>query len=331
MMEIVTDLDSFVSEQPCAVAIGKFDGVHLGHRELLYELIRQRKNGMKAAVLTFDPSPEAFFAGNAADYKELTTMREKIAIFGRMGIDLLIEFPMNERTASTPPEAFVRDILKKKLNAGFVAAGEDLSFGDRGAGNFELLRSLAPALSYEAKMIEKVRYQGDEISSTRIRTMLERAQMEDVTACLGHPYTISGTVTPGRRLGRTIGVPTLNLVPETGKMLPPFGVYYSAVRVYWNGAGDPTSKSFRGVTNIGMRPTVQDLEGVRDRAVVETHLYDFDQDLYGTDIDVSLLKFVRPEQPFPDLEALRLQMEQDVQGGRAFFGLDEEDLSEDDL
>lgn len=331
MMERITNPDNFISESPCAVAIGKFDGVHLGHRELLYELIRQRKNGLKAAVLTFNPSPEAFFASDGAVYQELTTMSEKRAVLERMGIDLLMEFPMNKQTAAMPPEVFVREILKKRLNARFIAAGEDLSFGDRGAGNFELLNRLAGELGYETRMIEKVRYHGDEISSTRIRSMLLSGEMEDVTGCLGHPYTISGNVVHGREIGRTIGIPTLNILPEPEKMLPPYGVYYSTVRVYWNGAGDSTSKSFRSITNIGIRPTVQAGDPQEGQVSVETHLYDCDEDLYGKDIDVSLLKFVRGEQKFADLDALRQQMDQDLLGGRTFFGLDEEDPLEDDL
>ena len=324
-MKIITDLNSIEQEKPSAVAIGKFDGLHLGPRELMARLSRQRQRGLQIVVFTFDPSPEAFFSGGAV--KELSTRDEKRAVFERMGIDVLVEFPMNAQNAATEPASFVRNILVEKLNARFIVAGPDLSFGDRGRGNYELLESMASECGYETCRIDKVQYQDEDISSTRVRMLVEEGRMEDATACLGMPYSISGTILHGKELGRKIGIPTVNILPEEGKLLPPFGVYYATVRVYWNGFGDVSSKIFRGMTNIGVKPTVKD----DDVVCVETYLYDFEGDLYGKDIDVSLLNFRRPERKFSDVEELQKTMEEDVLAGREFFEMDAEDDMEDDM
>ena len=323
-MRIIKGTDEIISAEPTAVAIGKFDGVHRGHKALLQELMRQKRNGLLATVLTFDPSPEVYFArrkketaGN--EYRELMTLQEKRSMLERMGIDLLVELPMNEVTAATEPEVFVRKILAKGLKARFIAAGPDLSFGDRGRGNFELLDRLSDELGYETKRIDKIQYGEVDISSSLIRSLVAEGQMEEATACLGHPYPISGRVQHGQELGRTIGIPTVNLIPEEDKLLPPFGVYYSTVRVYWNGAGDPSSRVFHGMTNVGVKPTVTgDGEGER-KVTVETHLFDYSGDLYGQEIDVSLLSMRRPEKRFGSVQELKAAMQEDIAAGRAYF------------
>ena len=339
-MKIINGTDEIISAEPTAVAIGKFDGVHRGHKALLQELMRQKKNGLLATVLTFDPSPEAYFARRQKEtaenvscaaheedgcqhrrdeYRELMTLQEKRAMLERMGIDLLVELPMNEVTAAMEPEVFVRRILAKGLKARFIAAGPDLSFGDRGRGNFELLDRLSDELGYETKRIDKIQYGEVDISSSLIRSLVTEGQMEEATACLGHPYPISGRVQHGQELGRTIGIPTVNLIPEEDKLLPPFGVYYSNVRVYWNGAGDPSSRVFHGMTNVGVKPTVTgDGEGER-KVTVETHLFDYSGDLYGQEIDVSLLSMRRPEKRFGSVLELKAAMQEDIAAGRAYF------------
>ena len=259
-------------------------------------------------MLTFDPSPEVFFG--FGENKELSTQREKHLLFERLGVDLLVEFPFNIETAAMPPETFVREILSERLRMRYLAAGPDLSFGDRGKGNFELLSYLAPRYGYQTKMIQKVQENGKVISSTLIRSLVAKGQMEEVEECLGAPYTVLGTVRHGRALGRTIDIPTVNQIPEKTKLLPPHGVYYSKVRI-----GD---KMYCGMTNIGEKPTVK-----QDHTVnVETYLYDFSGDLYGQEIAVSLLTYRRPEIRFAGIEELKEQMMKDVQAGRVYHGLD---------
>lgn len=304
-MQVIHDLEHFTVPGPSAVAIGKFDGVHLGHRRLLQELMRQKEDGLLATVFTFSPLPEVFFhpEGGAS---VLMTDREKELCLERLGVDLLVEFPFNRESAAMAPETFITHCLVGQLNTKFIAAGADLSFGDRGMGNFALLSSLASHLDYETKMIDKVWCDGKVISSTWIRTLVSEGKMEEAARCLGEPYTVRGKIVHGKALGRRIGIPTLNQLPAPEKLLPPHGVYYSRVR-----AG---GKTYRGMTNIGVRPTVSD----GSRLSVETYLYDFTGDLYGEEAEVSLLTFRRPEMRFESVEQLREMMSRDIEAGMNF-------------
>ena len=308
-MQIISDTTDFRIGEGTAVAIGKFDGLHLGHRKLLSEILRQKEDGLKAAVFTFDPSPEVFFGMNPA--RELSTREEKRDLFREIGIDILVEFPFNIKTAAISPEDFVIDILCGRMNAKFVAAGTDLSFGAMGKGNFTMLSSLARHLGFETCKIDKIERNGKVISSTLIRSLVEEGNMEEAAACLGAPYKISGKIVHGRALGRRIGIPTLNQMPPTDKLLPPFGVYYSEVKA--------DGKIFKGITNIGIKPTV-----TNDKQVtVETSLYNFSGDLYGETAEVSLLTFRRPEIRFSGVAELKKTMEKDIRAGEIYHGLDQ--------
>jgi len=289
------------------VAIGKFDGLHLGHRKLLSEILRQKEDGLKAAVFTFDPSPEVFFGMNPA--RELSTNEEKRDLFREIGIDILVEFPFNKETAAISPEDFVIDILCGRMNAKFVAAGTDLSFGSMGKGNFTMLSSLARHMGFETCKIDKIERNGKVISSTLIRELVEEGNMEEAAACLGAPYKITGKIVHGRALGRRIGIPTLNQMPPTDKLLPPFGVYYSEVKA--------DGRIFKGITNIGIKPTVTN----DNQVTVETSLYDFSGDLYGETAEVSLLTFRRPEMRFSGVSELKKTMEKDIRAGEIYHGL----------
>ena len=289
------------------MAIGKFDGLHLGHRKLLSEILRQKEDGLKAAVFTFDPSPEVFFGMNPA--RELSTNEEKRDLFREIGIDILVEFPFNKETAAISPEDFVIDILCGRMNAKYVAAGTDLSFGSMGKGNFTMLSSLARHMGFETCKIDKIERNGKVISSTLIRELVEEGNMEEAAACLGAPYKITGKIVHGRALGRRIGIPTLNQMPPTDKLLPPFGVYYSEVKA--------DGRIFKGITNIGIKPTVTN----DNQVTVETSLYDFSGDLYGETAEVSLLTFRRPEMRFSGVSELKKTMEKDIRAGEIYHGL----------
>lgn len=306
-MRIISGTTQFKIEEGTAVAIGKFDGLHLGHRRLLEEILRQKEDGLKAAVFTFDPSPEVFFGMNPS--RELSTNEEKRALFREIGIDILVEFPFNRMTAATPPEDFVVDILCSRMNARFVAAGTDLSFGAMGKGNFALMSSLARHLGFEARKIDKIERNGKVISSTLIRRLVEEGNMEEAAACLGAPYRITGKIVHGRALGRRIGIPTLNQLPPPDKLLPPFGVYYSEVKA--------DGRVYKGMTNIGTKPTVTDEHVV----TVETYLYDFEGDLYGETAEVGLLTYRRPEKRFSGVMELRKTMEEDILAGKIYHGI----------
>lgn len=303
-MQIISGTTEFQLEKPAAVAIGKFDGLHRGHKALLLQILEAREQGFMAVVFTFDPSPSAFFSGETM--KGLTTKEEKRRFFRQLGIDMLIEFPMNAQTAGMPPEEFIEEILQKKLHAGLIAAGTDLSFGDRGKGNCSLLLKYAGRYGYRVKIIDKIYDSGQEISSTRVREAVEKGGMEEAARLLGAPYAIMGTVVHGRQIGRTLGFPTVNLLPPEDKLLPPNGVYLSEVECRMG--------IFYGVTNVGRKPTVE--RGKNPPVGVETYLYDFKEDIYDTFITVRLLSFCRPELKFENLDALREQLKKDIEAGR---------------
>ena len=300
-MEIIADTTQFYLKRETAVAIGKFDGLHIGHRRLLDEILEQKKNGLAACVFTFDPAPAVLFG--LSDGKELTPREEKRVLLERMGVDILIEFPLTAETAAMPPEDFVTEILVKQMNVRFIAAGTDLSFGAGGKGNAGLLEKMAGESEYEVKTIEKVRFGGKEISSTYVREQVEAGNMLLTEQLLGRPYTFIGKVVHGNRIGRTIGMPTVNLLPAASKLVPPNGVYYSGVLYH--------GKRYRAISNVGYKPTVTE-----ERVLgVESYLYDFHEEIYDKEIEVSLYEFKRPEKRFDSLEDLKEQLVQDISAG----------------
>lgn len=301
-MEIITNTVDFYLEKETAAAIGKFDGIHVGHRRLLDEILACKKNGLASCVFTFDPAPAVLFG--LSDGRELTTREEKRLLFERMGVDILVEFPLTAQTAAMPPEKFVYEVLAKQMNVRFLAAGSDLSFGAKGAGNAKLLKKLGAELGFGVKTIEKVCIEGREVSSTYVRSQVEAGNMEAAEKLLGMPYFLTGQVVRGKQIGRTLGFPTLNILPAKNKLLPPNGVYYSQVRC--------RNRVYRAISNVGCKPTVTDEQVMG----VESYLYDFDEEAYGEQIEVYLQKFRRPEQKFDSIEDLQCQLEKDITAGR---------------
>ena len=302
-MQIIENTTEFYLENKSAVALGKFDGIHLGHRRLLERVLEQKRQGLWTVVFTFDTSAASFFGGET---KELSTREEKRAVFSRLGIDVLIEFPLNRETAATEPTDFVARYLAGQMRTAYLCAGPDISFGKGGAGDYALLEAYAGTYGYQVELIDKVRVDGEEASSTRVRRAVRAGEMEEVTAMLGAPYRVSGKVVHGRQLGRKLGMPTANLLPDERKLLPPNGVYYSRAEV--------GEKTYRGISNVGYKPTVSEEQIMG----VETYLYDFEGEVYDRDMTVELLAFRRQEQAFASVEALRRQIEADVEAGRNF-------------
>lgn len=302
-MRIIENTTEFHLENKSAVALGKFDGIHLGHRRLLERVLEQKSQGLRTVVFTFDTSAASFFGGET---KELSTREEKRAVFSRLGIDVLIEFPLNRGTAATEPAEFVARYLAEQMQTAYLCAGPDISFGKGGAGDYKLLSEYAGTCGYQVELIDKVRVDGEEVSSTRVRQAVREGDMEKVSAMLGAPYCVSGKVVHGRQLGRKLGMSTANILPDVRKLLPPNGVYYSRARL-----GDAV---YRGISNVGCKPTVSD-EKIMG---VETYLYDFSGEVYDRDMTVELLAFRRAERTFESVEALRRQIEADVEAGRSF-------------
>ena len=303
-LEIIAGTSDFYLKKETAAAIGKFDGIHIGHRRLLEEILDRKADGLDACVFTFDPVPAVLFGGS--DGRELTTRDEKRILFERLGVDILIEFPLNLETAAIEPDTFVREILTKRMRARYLAAGSDLSFGNKGKGDAALLRQLGAELGFAVNIIDKVCVEGSQVSSTRVREQVEAGNMELTERLLGIPYMIAGEVVTGKRLGRTLGFPTVNVLPEEGKMLPPNGVYFSKVLCH--------GKQYRAISNVGYKPTV-----TKERVIgVESYLYDFDQEVYGESVEIYLLAFRRPERQFESVEELKNQLQEDIAVGAEY-------------
>lgn len=304
-MQII-ETTEFELEGEYCVAIGKFDGIHKGHQKLIDIIMSRKCEGYKTAVFTFEPSPAAFF-GNGI-YRGLTTRDEKRHIFEKLGVDVLVEYPLNKESASVLPEDFVGDILIKKMHTKCIVCGPDFTFGDKGSGNVSTLQNLGSKYGFEVIVCDKVRTNKEsnneqeelEISSTLIRKEVEAGQMELVTEHIGAYYSVTGIVAKGNQIGRTIGLPTVNIYPSDDKLLPPFGVYEALVSC-------PMGR-YSGITNVGVKPTVTD----EKRVVVETFLFDFSGDLYDKTITVNLLRMVRPERKFGSVDELKAQIESDI-------------------
>lgn len=306
-MQIIENTLDFQLDQKSAIAIGKFDGIHIGHQKLIEEVMKQKEYGMQTVIFTFDPSPQILFG--YGDQKQLMTKEEKRRKFSQMGIDVLFEFPLTRETAAIAPLDFIKEILVGKMCAGMIVAGTDLSFGDKGKGDCTLLEKKGRELGYQTLILDKVCVADQVVSSTLIRTKIEAGEMEAATTFLGNPYEINGIVTTGKQLGRTISFPTCNLIPEQDKLLPPSGVYCSEICV--------GEQIYYGITNVGIRPTVSDSKQVS----IETYLFDFSGDLYGHNITVRLLHHTRPEVKFDSVDDLKMQLERDKRDGKAFFHL----------
>lgn len=314
-MQIIDSMEQLHIEEDTAVAIGKFDGIHLGHKALLREILDAKRYGLKAAVFTFYPPPAAVFGQGETQqpfnsgFQSLSTRAEKRKYLEEAGIDYLVEYPLNLTTAAIEPEDYIASILAGRMHAKLIVAGPDLSFGNQGRGNFALLKQYAERYHYEARQIEKVGVGGKEISSTRVREAVQRGDMKAARVYLGGWYSVEGTVRHGTQIGRTLGFPTLNVVPEREKLLPPFGVYHSQVEI--------EGTWYFGVTNIGRKPTVHDGEEV----TVETFAFDYQGQAYGLSVRVELLEYARPERKFAGKEELMRQIGQDVKRAQKYFNM----------
>lgn len=303
-MEYIKGRLDFHVTEPTVLSIGKFDGLHRGHELLMDYVFQKKKEGLKAVIFTFDVPPKKSLGQNEA--KVLTTNAEKMHLFEQSGIDYLIECPFTEEIMHMPAEAFLKMIVEQ-LSIRCIVAGTDCSFGYKRRGDYKMLQKYASVYHYEAQIVDKMQYEGRDISSTFIREEIAAGNMEKADLLLGYAYFLQGMVVHGNQIGRKIGIPTINLLPPPEKLLPPFGVY--AARVEINGS------IYDGIANIGCKPTI-----AGDNPVgVETHLFDFKGDLYGRHAKVSLLKWVRGERKFQSISELKMQMEKDILFCRSFL------------
>ena len=305
MKYIAGDTDFTIKNS--AVTLGKFDGLHQGHRLLIDEVLSLKGQGFTSVMFTFLYHPYNLFSDS--EVKLIYSEEERMARLKADGLDVLISYPFTHETKNIEPEDFIRDILVKKLDAKVIVVGNDFRFGKNRRGNVDMLKAMEAVYGFRLISFEKRYWKDSIISSSTIRDELEKGNMESVNAMLGQPYYIHGEVLHGRKIGRTLGMPTTNLTPATNKLMPPCGVYAS--RTVIDGI------SYPGMTNIGYKPTV----GAEKYKGVETYIYDFDRDLYGQKIDVELLTYERPEIKFDNIEELKLKMEEDLAFGRVYFGI----------
>lgn len=310
-MKIINE-NSFQLNNDTAIVIGKFDGIHRGHRELLDRIISKKKQGLDAVVFTFDKSPAELFTGKKIP--SLTTKEEKRRIFEYLGVDVLIEYPLTFETAAILPEDYITKILCKQCRMKYIAAGTDLSFGDKGLGDANLVLKMSmdsvygsADRLYDVEIVDKIVIDNEEVSSSLIRDTVASGNMEKAAKLIGVPYAVSGIVAHGRKLGREMGFPTVNIAIAEEKLMPPFGVYFAEVSV--------DGRHFNGVTNIGCKPTVTDSKQV----FAETNIINFNEDIYGKRITVKLLKFSRPEQKFSSVDELRQRIAIDMQECKEYF------------
>lgn len=278
-----------------AVSLGKFDGIHKGHRLLLREILQASR--LIPTVFTFDTGMQQI-ANRDCFRSQIYDQREKSLILQNMGMEREILFPFHEGTRQMSPQDFIRQVLHEMMDAKLVCIGEDFRFGKDRTGDVKLLHKYAAEYGYRVKVFPKLQEDGDIISSTRIRTLLQNGELSCANRLLGEPFFFYGEVVHGNALGRTMQMPTANILPGPEKVLPPAGVYATTVTV--------RGQEYKAVTNLGYKPTVGSVQ-----VGVESCLIDFDRDIYGENICVRFHHFLRSEQKFNSLEALRSQMEQD--------------------
>ena len=283
------------------IALGFFDGVHLGHGALLRRAAEEaKKRGCESAVFTFDRPPKEVITGVPCPL--INSPEDRAELVKRLyGIDEMLMVPFDDEMRTTPWDRFVTDILVGRYGAVHLVAGHDHHFGHRNQGSPELLREKCAELGLGCDIIPAVTIGGITVSSTHIRKLLEEGDVETARAFLGHPHVLTQTVGHGRQLGRTIGIPTANLVAPPHVLLPKRGVYAAKITL-------PDGRAFGGVTNVGVRPTVNNGQDV----TVEPWILDFDGDLYGQAIRVEFYRRLRDERKFDSLAALRSQIETDA-------------------
>ncbi|MBR2675009.1 MAG: riboflavin biosynthesis protein RibF [Mogibacterium sp.] len=331
-MKIITSLENINIEEKTSIALGNFDGIHLGHRRIMENAINAAKdNGALSLCFTFSNHPFNFILNRADDdscaAKLICSESEKIRLIEEMGFDTLVNIPFDESILTMPADLFFDDIVRCRLNAGSVSVGFNYSYGARAGGNPETLREACNAAGIDCNIQEAVRIDGEVVSSTLIREMISEGNMERVAAYFGRAYSFRGRVEHGKRLGTAMGIPTVNIPAPTEIMLPPNGVYFSRIVI--------EGKEYKSISNLGIKPTIEKgkAEGERkcgandnanenktkNKKSIETNIFDFNEDVYGKDIIVYFDHFSRPEYRFADKEELFAQIVKDCEAAQLYL------------
>ena len=305
-MEIIKSIDEIVDMEPTAVALGNFDGVHLGHQELIREAVEQAgKDDVKSAVFTFSNHPSGLIPGVKA-VKSILSDERKAELIEGLGVDILVDVPFTEELRDLEAEDFIRELLVGRMNVRDAFCGYNYQFGARAFGTAEILEMFGDKYGFNVFEMPPFEVDGHVVSSSLIRLLIEKGYVSRIKAFMGRHYEIEGEVVVGNRLGKRLGFPTSNLDLNETMAAPPNGVYttycvYGGVR-------------YPSITNVGIKPTV----GTFDKNV-ETHIFDFDKMLYGKHITVEFLKKMRDEQKFDSLDELSAQIVRDCEAARGWF------------
>ncbi len=301
-------IEEITQIEPSCVALGNFDGVHVGHRQLIKSAVEKAKEkGLASAVFTFSNHTKSLIPG-AKPVKNIVYSEEKEALIEKLGVDYLVNIPFTEEIMRMPPEAFVKTFLADKMNAKEVFCGFNYHFGYKGEGDTKTLRILGAKFGYHVNEMKAVSLDGDVVSSTLIRNMIMAGEMEECAKYLGRNYDIGGEVVVGNRLGRSIGFPTSNIMIDESMVTPPNGVYITYC--IYNGVKYPS------VTNVGIKPTIGTF-----KKNMETHIFNFDKELYGKMIKIEFIKKTRDEVKFAGIDELSAQIAKDCLEAKTYHGL----------
>lgn len=291
------------------VTVGNFDGVHKGHLDLINSIKSLKKDkytDCQTVVLSFNPHPIAYL--KKMDFRLIFSRKERIHVFENLDIDILIEYPFDKNTKNMTKDEFVEGILLNKLNCKALVVGKDWGFGKNKQGNAYTLKEMLKKHGVEVIIRDSILYSGEKLGSTNIRNLISNGCVETANKLLGKQYFVIGEVVVGKQLGRQIGFPTMNIYPPNDKLLPPNGVYVSNVFI--------DDEKFYAVTNIGVNPTVDG-----DELIVESHIFDFDREIYGKIAKVEILKQVRLEKKFNSLDELKAQIARDILQAKKYLNI----------
>ena len=308
MMEIIRSIEELERlHGPLFLAIGVFDGVHRGHQAVITtSTSHARSADGTPLVVTFDPHPVKVLRPNDAPHL-LTATQHKIALIRDLGVDHLLVINFDKKFAATPPEKFVEHLVAHSKPLREICVGHEWSFGKDRRGNLDVLKELGARFHFDVVGIPPVKVNDAVVSSTAIRQAVEKGDFATAAVMLGREYTILGTVKGGEKLGKKLGYPTANLSAHS-EQFPPNGVYLAEAWIQ--------GVLYHGVVNLGYRPTVS---GGRSERVLEIYLLDFNRDIYGENVEVRFVRYLRPERKFDNLEALVRQIDVDVQQARELF------------
>lgn len=303
-MKIIRNL-KYISKPipPIALTIGNFDGVHLGHLQIFDQVKKIAKDQkIASAVLTFEPHPTSLLRADKPKDFRITSLAQKLKIFAEQKIDYVFILPFNQDLANISAKSFIKDILIEGMNSKYLVVGYDFIFGKNREGNFQLLQDQAKNFDLELSEIPALKKSDQIYSSSLVRSLIAEGRIIEVNQFLGKNFTVVGVVNEGRKLASKIGFSTANIISKPHIIKPKFGVYKSKAFIPY------MQKKFSSITNFGVKPTIDGISA----PIYETHIFDFNQNIYGKKIEVELLDFIREEEKFSSVEALCEQIKRDI-------------------